>query len=107
MDNDLVLHDIVDVLDELEERGQYSWVDIRTKEGCKFRITVAQNSLSVKNLHEGQDDLGPCAKEKSFVGERPVVVQYMPQYVEVLGKSRDDGKSNFAKAKYSSWRKQK
>lgn len=101
LENSLVLQDLVDVLDELEERGQYSWVDIQTKDGCKFRITVSQNSLTVKNLYENLYDKPHCVEPKSFSADRPKVVYSLPQYVSVIGKSRDEGKSNFAKNKYS------
>lgn len=106
-ESDLVLEDMVDILDELEERGQYSWVDIKTKDGCKFRITVSQNSLTVKNLYEDLPDKVECYEPKSFSAPRAKVVYSLPQYVSVIGRSKDDGKSKFVQGKYSSRRKNK
>jgi hypothetical protein len=104
-ENKLVLEDLVDVLNELEERGQYSWVDIKTQDGCKFRITVSQNALSVKNLYENLYDKPQCSRPDSFTADRSKVVYSLPQYVSVIGKSRDDNKSKFVKNKYSTRRK--
>lgn len=102
-----MLEDMVDILDELEERGQYSWVDIKTQEGCRFRITVSQNLLSLKNLYEGNKDKPECQDVESVVAERAKVVYLLPQYVSVIGKSRDEGKSKFVKEKYSTRRNKK
>lgn len=100
-ETELILQDLVDILDELEERGQYSWVDIKTQDGCKFRITVAQNLLSVKNLYENSPEKYQCQEVQSFVADRAKVVYSLPQYVSVTNKSRDEGKSRFVKQKYS------
>lgn len=100
-ESELVLQDFIDVLDDLEMRGQYSWVDIKTKDGCKFRITLSQNSLSVKNLYENLYDKPQCSTPESFIADRSKVVYSFPQYVEVIGKSRDDAKSKFVQNKYS------
>lgn len=102
-----MLEDMVDILDELEERGQYSWVDIKTQDGCRFRITVSQNLLSLKNLYEGNEDKPDCQGVESVVAERAKVVYLLPQYVSVIGKSRDEGKSKFVKEKYSTRRNKK
>jgi hypothetical protein len=107
LENNLILEDLVDVIDELEEKGQYSWVDIKTKDGCKFRITVSQNALTVKNLYEDLPEKAECHEPKSFSAPRATVIYSLPQYVSVIGRSKDDGKSKFVKDKYSSRRKNK
>lgn len=106
-ENELILQDVVDIIDELEERGQYSWVDIKTQEGCRFRITVAQNMLSLKNLYEDNEDKPHCQGVESVVADRAKVVYLLPQYVSVIGKSRDESKSKFVKQKYSTRRNRK
>jgi hypothetical protein len=102
-----VLQDLVDILDNLEKRGQYSWVDIKTQEGCRFRITLSQNSLIIKNLHELSEDETDCKKIQSFIANRPKVVYLLPQRVEITEESKNEFKSKFVRSRYSTSKKNK